>query len=274
MNSSYTYKPVTFFISTFLISWTFWLIAIYASWHQSASYLLFPCILGGISGPTIATLLLFSTAKNKNVWSDFFQRLRIFSIKISYLFAVLVFMPCLILLAISISVLFGQSPDQFLPAFQSSDPSLGKNIIMIFAILGLSCSAEELGWRGYGIESLRNRYNLFKTSLLFATLWCLWHGPLLAIKDGYFQKELLNLGILHSINYCICLFAITLLINWLYIKNNRSILIAILAHMMINFSLILFQIQQNTKFIIMILLVASAGIVVAKNKYDFFKQQK
>ena len=226
-----------------------------------------------MSGPTIAAFMMFAQSKHKNEWSNFCQRIRISNVKVPYFFIVLLFMPCLVLFATAISVLLGQSTDQFMLSLQSPDQALnGQAFVAILTILGLSCSLEEIGWRGYGIESLNSTCNLWKTSLIFATMWCLWHCPLFFIKNGYFQKELLNLGMPHVLNYFICLFAITLLINWVYVKNNRSILITILSHMMLNFSLVIFQTQPYTKFIIMVLLVITAGIVVKKNKKIFFEK--
>lgn len=273
MNQSFIYKSSLFFFNTFLITWTFWLGAIYSSWNQHIQYLLFPCILGGISGPSIATFMIFTQSKNKRLWFNFYQRMHFSNIKIGYLCAMLFFMPCLVLFAIAISLLFGQSTNQFTLSLSSPDQALnGQAFVSILAIIGLSCSLEEIGWRGYSIESLNSKFNLWNTSLIFATMWCLWHCPLFFIKNGFFQKEFLNLGMAHVVNYFICLFAITFLINWIYVKNNRSILIAILSHMMINFSLVIFKTQPYTKFIIMILLVIVSVIIVIKNKKIFFEK--
>lgn len=45
MNHSYSYKPSIFFINTFLISWTFWLVAMYVSWNQSMHKIVFYVLL-------------------------------------------------------------------------------------------------------------------------------------------------------------------------------------------------------------------------------------
>ncbi len=49
-------------------------------------------------------------------------------------------------------------------------------------ILFLAPTLEELGWRGYGVDSLRSKFSLFKTTMLFAVIWGLWHLPLFFIQ--------------------------------------------------------------------------------------------
>lgn len=272
MKPSFIYHPIQFFLSSFFISGILWLLAAYVSLQPSMQHLLFPLVLGGMSGPTISALLMFLQSKDKSIWRDFFQRFSFKKIKAHFIFITLLLMPCLVLLAISISLLFGFSSDQFLLAIPSDQALQGINFLAIFIVVFLSCSLEEIGWRGYGIDSLRNKFNLWKTSLIFATIWSIWHVPAFFIKNGYFQKELLNLGLIHVVVYFMSLFPITILINWLYAQNNRSILIAILFHAVMNLSYGLFPVQLFTKIVIMFFLFIVAGTVVIINKELFFKK--
>lgn len=271
---TFVYYPITFFTSCFLISTTLFLTAAYISLDSSLSYLVFPLILGGISGPTCAALIVLIRSHNKNMWNDFLQKLSLRNINPRFIPIVLLLMPCLILLAITISLLFGLSSDQFSLAIPADQALQGINLLALFVVIFLSCSLEEIGWRGYGIDSLTSKFNLWKTSLIFATLWSLWHVPAFFVKNGYFQKELLNLGWTHVIVYFMSLFPITILINWLYIKNNRSIIVGILFHSIMNLSYGLFPIQLITKVIFMFLLLIVAGMVVITNKELFFKYSK
>jgi len=180
-------------------------------------------------------------------------------------------MPCIVLFAITISLLFGSSSNQFVLSIPSDQALKSITFLAIPIIALLSCSLEEIGWRGYGIDSLNSTLNLWKTSIIFASIWSLWHIPAFFIKNGYFQQALLNLGFVHVIVYFASLFPITFLINWLYIKNNRSIIIAILFHTIMNVSYGLFQLELFTKIILMVLLYLIASIIVITNKSLFFK---
>lgn len=275
MRLSLGYQPFTFFSLSLSIACVSWFIASYVSYYQPSLHnLLFPLILLGMSSPSISAFIMFAKSKNKDLWHDFWQKLRIDRIKIRFIPVITLTMPCLILLAITISVLFGFSTEQFSLSNLSSDQALkGINLITMVIIVALSCTLEEIGWRGYGIDSLRSKFNLWYTSLIFAAIWSLWHVPAFFIKNGYFQQELWNLGIIYVLIYFISLFPITFLINWLYIQNNRSILVAILFHTVMNLSYGFFQIQPFTRIILMFLLLTTAGIVLIKDKKVFFTEK-
>lgn len=118
-------------------------------------------------GPSIAACIMLVQSKNQNLWSDFYSRLRFDSMKISFILGILFFMPSLIACAIIISCFFGLSLDQFTVSGKSPDQALnGLNFLDILFVLFLSCSGEEIGWRGYGIDSLRSKYNLWQASFL------------------------------------------------------------------------------------------------------------
>lgn len=272
LKQSIVYQPTQFFLSTMLMACAAFGIAAYMSYQPSLTYLLFPFILLGMSSPSLAALLMFATSRNIQLWSDFCDRLRPGNIKLHFLAITLLLMPCLVALAIIISTFFGFSIDQFCLAHLSDQALEGKNLVTLFLIVFLSCSLEEIGWRGYGIDSLHKNYNLWKTSLIFASIWSLWHVPAFFIKNGYFQEEVWHLGIIYVATYFISLLPITILINWLYIKNNRSILIAIVFHTIMNLSYGLLQVQPFTKIIIMILLLITAAIIICKDKELFFNK--
>ena len=274
MQKSFIYKPIYFFLNSLFISAIFWLCATYVSFQQSMDYLLFPLILGGMAGPSIAAFVVMAQSKNVALWSDFYERLYFYKIKIHFILISLLLMPCLIVSAIGISLLFGQPLHQFMFLPQAPDQALqGVNFLGLLIVLFISCSLEEIGWRGYGIDSLNNKFNLWQTSLIFATIWSLWHIPAFFIHNGYFQKEILNAGFMHVFIYFMSLFPLTMLINWLYIKNNRSILIAIFFHMILNLSYGLFHLELLTKAILMILLFLVAGIIVFKENQLFFNHE-
>ncbi len=271
LKQSTVYHPTSFFLSTLFIVCVANCIAAYMSYQASLTYLVFPLILLGMSSPTLVALFMLVRSKDTQLWSDFCDRLRPSKIKLRFLLITLLLMPCLVALAIIVSTFFGFSLDQFSLA-QLSDQALeGKNLVALFLIVFLSCSLEEIGWRGYGIDSLHSKYNLWQTSLIFASIWSLWHVPAFFIKNGYFQEEVWSLGFVYVATYFISLFPITIVINWLYNKNNRSILIAILFHTVMNLSYGLLQIQPFTRIIIMVLLLLSAAIVVQKDKEVFLR---
>src|SRR5699024_9210005 len=88
---------------------------------------------------------------------------------------------------------------------------------------------EELAWHSYGTDSLRRRFTLFTTSMIFAVFWAFWHFPLSFIKD-YYQSNVAASGVLYSLNFIVSLIPFVILMNWLYFKTGRSIMVVIIFH--------------------------------------------
>jgi uncharacterized protein len=169
-----------------------------------------------------------------------------------------------------LSLLFGKSTEQFL--FTNDEVTFVKRwpiLNFLFPVL-LAPLLEEIGWRGYGVDSLRSDFNVFYTSLLFGGLWGLWHLPLFFIK-GYYQYELRGHHFIYVINFFISMIPATLIINWLYFKNGRSIPLAILCHAVLNAFSIPFKTEQFTKFLLTLLLSLFSILIIVFDNNFFFK---
>jgi membrane protease YdiL (CAAX protease family) len=271
MKTETVYKPVRFFVITFLITWITWFIAAYFSYQKGMEGVQLLFMVPGLFAPFIAVLIMMSGAKNKELRKDFWDRLSLKKIKLSYLPAILLIMPFALFLATALSLLFGQSADQFL--LSSEYKIMDGQVFLSLLILFLAPTLEELGWRGYGVDSLRSKFNLFKTTMLFALLWALWHLPLFFI-NGYYQHELWDTNIVYVINFFVSILPATVLMNWMYYKNNRSITAAILFHFFLNLFSVLFQTEQFTKCIITIILLIISIVIILRNKEFFFDQKK
>jgi membrane protease YdiL (CAAX protease family) len=226
-------------------------------------------MIPGLFAPFIAAVIMIGTSKNKIQQNDFWNRLGLQKIKRSYLPAIFLIMPVTLLLATGISLLFGQPTSQFYLSkdFKIMDGQFFISLLVLF----LAPTLEELGWRGYGVDSLRSKYTLFRATWVFAILWALWHLPLFFI-NGYYHHGLWETNFVFVINFFIAIFPASVLTNWIYYKNNRSITSAILFHFLLNLFSVLFQTEQFTKCIITILLVILSIAIILKEKDFFFNQ--
>lgn len=271
MKLEFDYKPVRFFVITFLITWITWFIAAWFSYQDGmeGAQLLF--MLPGLFAPFLAALIMILGAKNKALRNDFAARLSLRKIKLATLPVILLVMPFALFLATALSLLFGQSAQQFQLSneFQIMDGQVLVSLLILF----LAPTLEELGWRGYGVDSIRSKFNLFKTTLIFAFLWALWHLPLFFIH-GYYQNELWTTNIWYVVNFFVSILPATILMNWMYYKNNRSISAAILFHFVLNLFSVLFQTEQFTKCILTIILLVISMIVIVVEKELFFENSK
>ncbi len=269
MDLAYTYKPLEFFLITLIGTWIFLFLAAYFSFQKDRKKILQLCMILGICVPFIVAISLIYVSKDAALIKDFWNRLFLFKLSSSSIIMLLVAIPSAFLLSTALSLLFGQSKKQF--AFTKEfNVMKGWNILGAIIAIFLAPTLEELGWRGYGVDSLKSSFNLFNTSLIFAFLWGLWHLPLFFIK-GYYHYELRSLNPIYVINFFVSLLPASILLNWIYYQNNRSILAVILLHAMINAFSVLFKIEQVAKCLVTILLGILSAIIVFNERVFFFK---
>ena len=260
MSLDYLYKPFQFFLITILGTWLSWFSVAYLS-HRDGNKAL-QLILGivGLCVPFIVSISMIYGSKSHELIRDFWERLFLFRLSSKSLILIFAVIPAAFFLSTAISLLFGKSATQFTFASQFNVMK-GWSILGLVIALVLAPAVEELGWRGYGVDSLRSHFNLFYTSMLFAILWGLWHLPLFFIK-GYYHHELWNLHIVYVINFFVSLFPAVILFNWIFYHSARSIPAVILVHAMINALAVLFQTEQLTKCIFTILLCLIAAFFI------------
>ncbi|MDF2626491.1 MAG: hypothetical protein K0R39_322 [Symbiobacteriaceae bacterium] len=249
-------KPIKFFAFTLLLTWAAWFAAAYFSHQPGGEGLHLILTIIGSNIPFFAALFMVLGSGNRGLKRDFGTRL-IGGIHLRDLPALLLLLPATMLLSIAISLLFGGSAEQF--AFSELFSSAGLAGLLISI---LAPTFEELGWRGYGMDSLRSRSSLLKSSLLFTLLWAIWHVPLF-FANGNYQNELVHLGVPYVINFFVSLLPATIIMNWIYYRNGRSTLAAILFHIMMVLTAEAFLVQESVKFIQTgVLLVVAAGLVL------------
>ena len=114
--------------------------------------------------------------------------------------------------------------------------------------------------------------NLFATSLLFGFYWAIWHLPLSFIK-GYYHANVVNEGWLYSLNFIVSLIPFVILMNWLYYKTNRNILVAIVFHITAGYFNEIFATHPDSKCIQTVILLIISVIVVIKERDLFFHKK-
>lgn len=263
----YKHPYLFYFLATF-IPWFFWGIAAYIS--HSTDFL-YPAELAslfsfvGLLSPTvIAFILIF---RNQRLKADMLQRMIwVRGSKPIYWLLTLLLMPVSILLAQLVSLMFGYPVSQF--AF-SEHYSFTSGVFPVWFLLVAAPVIEELAWHSYGTDSLRQRFNLMKTCLIFALFWGIWHMPLSFI-NGYYHSNLVDGGWIHSVNFLLSLFPFVIIMNWLYYKTGRSILSAIIFHVTAGYFNEIFATHPDSKVFQTGLLIMLALFIVIKEKQLFF----
>ncbi len=261
-------RPVLFYGLSTAIPWAFWFAAAYLS-HITPTNQYLAAAVGvlGVVGLLAPTLVAFQMIwPHADLRADLKRRMiGIKGVRPLYLFLACFLMLASILLAQVISLLFGYSADQF---SLSGGSSFSAGIFPGWFLLFLAPMVEELAWHSYGTDCLRRRMSLLSASLVFGVFWVLWHLPLSFIKD-YYHSNVAETGLLYSLNFAVSLFPYVILMNWLYYKTHRSILVAIVFHITAGCFNEVFATHPDSKVIQTGLLTLLAIVVIVKDS-DFF----
>ena len=261
--TSYKYRPILFFVLTYIVTWAFWIPAILIPENTALILML----LGLIAPAVISTLfvmfsgsdLLKQDLKNKLIG---FYKVRWLNV----LLAIVIF-AAVVVVSILLSLAFGQSTDQF--SFTDDFSFTGVGIAGALITILVASIIEEVGWKGYCEDSIGNYMNWFWESMVFGALWALWHFPLLFI-DGTYQAGLM-VNPLYAVNFFISGIPLGFVITWVYLVSDRSILACMIYHLFVNFMQEKIAMTPETKCVETIVITAAAAVIVIANKDMFFE---
>lgn len=260
--------PILFYSLSTAIPWAFWFAAAYVSHITPTNkFLALTVSLLLVAGLLAPALVAFAMMwPDPDLRNDLKRRMfSLRAVRPVYLFLTCFLMLGSVLLAQAISLLFGYSADQFNLAGKAS---FSAGLLPAWFMLFLAPTIEELAWHSYGTDCLRNRMNLLSVSLLFAVYWALWHMPLSLIQ-GYYHSNVAASGFLYSLNFSFSLIPFVILMNWLYYKTHRNILIAIAFHITAGSFNELFATHPDSKIIQTILLSILSVVLIGSDR-DFF----
>ncbi len=220
-----------YFALTFAISWGGFLLvgapSILAgtSWQTDP---LFPfAVLVMLAGPPVAGILLTGLVSGNEGLRELLSRLLRKRVGPRWYAVALLTAPLLqaaVLLTLSLS-----SPE-FLPAIVTTD---GKASLLLLGIaVGLGGGfVEELGWTGFAIPRLWQRYGILATGLIVGVLWGAWH-LLQMLWVGSTSAATLPLVLFMPLYFLSAVAALTayrVLMVWVY-DRTESLLVAVLMH--------------------------------------------
>ena len=263
----YVYRPKRFYALVFIFTWAFWLFAILFDEGLTSSI---GMILGVISPATIAIITVF-TSKSDVLKKDFKRKIfNFWKLKPLYIIGGFLIMSAIICCSILLSLLFGGSIEQFsvIEGFTFDGPGL----FSAFATITLAAILEEVGWRGYGEDSIAQYNSWFKESIIFGFIWALWHLPLFWIP-GTYHIEIRQMNVLYMVNFMVSVIPMGFITTWVYVKNGRSMLASILFHLFVNTMQEKIAMTQPTKCIETLFVTIAAVIIVLTNKDMFFEKR-
>ena len=261
--NSYKYKPVKFFFLAYLFTWIFWIPAIFLPENAAVALM-----AAGLIAPAVVSTLFVLLSKSDVLKRDLKNKLvGFYKVKWGNVFLAVLVFAAIVVCSILLSLVFGQSLDQF--AFTEDFSFTGVGIgSALFTIL-LASIIEEVGWKGYCEDSIGNYMNWFWESMIFGALWSLWHLPLIFIRGTYQAGLMVNP--LYVVNFFVSGIPLGFIITWVYLASDRSILACMVFHLFVNFMQEKIAMTPETKCVETLVVIAATAIIVLSKKDMFFE---
>ncbi|MGB9906452.1 MAG: CPBP family intramembrane glutamic endopeptidase [Candidatus Saccharicenans sp.] len=248
------------------LSWTPWWLAV-STGRGLENLAVKVLLLAGLLAPAVVALVFILLGEEAEYHWDYWRRVVDPTLISRGSYRLIFLLPVIItLLATLGSFIFGESLSQLkiMPQVRAHLPSI---LVFLFYTFFIGPFPEELGWRGYWLDKLKDRMSGLRASLLIALVWAVWYIPLFSVTGFPLQaktREPLFLAF-----YFMELFPKSVIFTYLFLKNRRSTLAAILFHFMINFTGQIFELKPLTEGLVAALYLLVAIVLVVRNKEIF-----
>jgi len=254
-------SPWVYFLATYLWSCIFGGIAILANLSMETAIGLVLVLLAAI-GPMVTGIAFTYLTRDKIGRKNYWKRIIDFKrISAKWFLAILLFVPILNSLAALLDKLFGGSGATWGEAALNflTNPS---SIILSILFASLFPFIEELGWRGYVLDRLQEKYSALVSSLILGTVWSLWHLPTFFIQGSY--QASLGIGTPAFWLFFVGIIPLNFAFTWIYNNTSRSTLAVTLFHSMVNFTGELIALSESADTLsITLWFVVAVGITIS-----------
>lgn len=206
-------RTAPFFLLAFAVTWALQLPGVLAQRGvlpgDPAAYL--PLAGLGLFGPLVAAVVLTRREGGAAAVRALFARLLRYRVSLKWYLAALVLPGALLALVLWLLNLAGRhGPVAYVPTMGG----------LVFA--AVVSGVEEVGWRGYALPRLTERFGGVGASALLGVAWYLWHLPMFAGQ-----------GVPPNLFLVLLLYFVgaSLFMTWLFERTGGSLLIMVLAHL-------------------------------------------
>lgn len=213
---------LSFFVLTYTLSWAYEVLLFVVLRVPMLPW----AIPMPLLGPTLSALLVTYAAEGKPGLLRFLRRLVLWRVGIQwYLFAIF----GILALAWGSYLIVPESR----AAFQFPDPAAMLTFVGMYAGMLIFAGPlfEEIGWRGFALSRLQQRWGPLVGSLILGVLWAFWHTPLFLLVPGYdgAGEGLINIAIAFA-GFAFWVICFTIILTWVFNNTQGSILLAVLVH--------------------------------------------
>lgn len=99
---------------------------------------------------------------------------------------------------------------------------------LVWLVLALG---EEIGWRGYALPRLADRFGFWGGSAILGLIWCVWHFPRL-LGSPFIPSLAVAVPLIGA--FAVQIFVANFLLCWLFFRARRTVLAPTLFHATMN----------------------------------------
>ena len=212
-------KSLKFFVLVFILSIPFWILGfIFKDVTRSLPIKLPISALMTFCPLLAATILVYKERKTKGVKELLKRAFDFKKIKDKkWYFPIIFLMPLIALLSYE----YMKWTDTLLSNAQTSILSA----FLFFFAFFIGAIGEEIGWSGYIIDPLQNRYGALKASIILGFVWAIWH------IIPFHQAHQTQIWIFWQ---CIGTIFLRIIMVWIFNNTHKSVFAMVLFHTMIN----------------------------------------
>jgi len=254
-----TRNLILFFLATFIATWVAYFTIVFNSWNPYTMPGMVFLLIGG-SAPSWVGVLIVLFTYNKEQRHDYFRRCFSFrQIKLHWWAFIVFIFPLIFAFIILLDVLMGGS----LPGMTNLKAYIAQPWIIPLALFMSFLSgpwSEEFGWRGYSLDPLLKRFGILRGSAVLGFIWGIWHLPLFFMPQTWHGQ----MGFTLAGFWTFILFSIgnAMIMSWVYLGTNRSILSGFMMHLAGNFTGNLFFRYSDRLEIMRMIVVLALGLTL------------
>lgn len=224
-----------FVVGAYAVTWVFLgpffyvLNVKYGGQMQSWMWAWVPFAFLGGWGPTLAALVVTARAEGRPGVRRLLRSVSKWRVSVRWYVLVVAFPPAVT--ALSFLVI-----DRGLGTLRDFDAGTALGAIPVAYLLALPFGplGEELGWRGFALPRLLPRYGAALASLVLGVIWTFWHLPMMLWSPGASIPSVMGLSAFAIAVYLVQITSETVLMTWLFLRTDGSLLLAVLAHLTFN----------------------------------------
>jgi membrane protease YdiL (CAAX protease family) len=253
--------PIRFFIITFSWTWVCFLPLVIVGLGFINEYkdLLLkikePLMILAVFGPAIGAIFSIYTLNGKNELKKYLSSF--LSIKFNWkIWFILFIMLVLNIISWIIPELFGY------PRLKTYLPNIYVFPLYWLFNIFFAGGQEEIGWRGYILPKLENKFGYLIGSLILGVIWACWHIPFWFIPGT--TQSYVNI-----FSYVLFTIGFSYLLSWIIELSNGKLLSGVIGHANINSFAVIFPItvmengSPQIRFWLFSILTFAFGVTVA-----------